>query len=894
MNTLVLRTDLSGNPTFRELLARVRERSLQAYAHQDVPFERLVEMLNPTRALSHHPVFQVMLAWDDTAQGDIEMPGLAVRPEFIETGTARMDLAFSLSEHRDGADAGVSGVVEFRTDVFERSSVESLIARWIRILEAVAVDPDMRVGAIDLLGEDERHRVLVEWNDPDPDPDPDAVAENMTVPELFARQVERVPDAVAVVCGDRSLTYAELDRESNRLARVLISRGVGPETVVAVALPRSADLIVALLGVLKAGGAYLPIDPGYPSDRLEFMLTDAAPVITVTDSDTAIMLPHNAISHLCLDTLGVDIVAEDGWGVVVQPQNLAYLTYTSGSTGVPKGVAITHRNVAAFVSKPVWRDGAHGSVLMHSSVAFDASTYEIWAPLTNGGRVVVAPPGRTDIATLTRVLAENGVTAAFLTTRLFELLLDECPDALASLHQVWTGGEEMPPEVFRRALRMCPRTRVVHVYGPTETTTFATCRAFEPAESFDGVSVPIGSALANMRVFVLDSWLSPVPIGVPGELHIAGAQLGRGYRGRAGLTASRFVADPFGPVGSRLYRTGDLVRWTASGELVFVGRVDDQVKVRGFRVELGEIESVLAAHPGVSQAVVVARDAGELGKQLVGYVVPGRTADVVDGGVVRRYVADRLPEFMVPATVVVLEGLPLTSNGKLDRRALPEPEFVSRVEYREPRDEQEQVLAGLFAEVLGLGRVGIDDNFFDLGGHSLLATRLISRIRTVLGVEVPIRTVFEAPTAARLAPMLGTAGSARAALTVQARPKWVPLSFAQTRLWFLHRLEGPSATYNMPIALRVVGVLDVSALRAAVGDVVARHEVLRTVFLETDGVPVQQVLEVGEVEVPVSVVDVEAGSWKRRWSGRCGMSSIWRVRSRCGSMCSVVGRPSTW
>ncbi|AQA24637.1 amino acid adenylation domain protein [Rhodococcus sp. MTM3W5.2] len=790
VNTWVLRVAVDSAVSFTRILAQVKQKALAAYANQDAPFELLVELLNPVRSPAHHPLFQVMLAFQNNESANLSFPDADLSWIPVSTGTSRMDLFFNIAD-ASSVDAelgsGWGGLVEYATDLFDLGTVETLVARFVRVLDQVVADPDGCVGSIDLLDETERQLVLKAWNDtavPVP---------HTTIPELFARQVERVPDAVAVVCGDRSLTYAELDRESNRLARVLISRGVGPETVVAVALPRSADLIVALLGVLKAGGAYLPIDPGYPSDRLEFMLTDAAPVITVTDSDTAIMLPHNAISHLCLDTLGVDIVAEDGWGVVVQPQNLAYLTYTSGSTGVPKGVAITHRNVAAFVSKPVWRDGAHGSVLMHSSVAFDASTYEIWAPLTNGGRVVVAPPGRTDIATLTRVLAENGVTAAFLTTRLFELLLDECPDALASLHQVWTGGEEMPPEVFRRALRMCPRTRVVHVYGPTETTTFATCRAFEPAESFDGVSVPIGSALANMRVFVLDSWLSPVPIGVPGELHIAGAQLGRGYRGRAGLTASRFVADPFGPVGSRLYRTGDLVRWTASGELVFVGRVDDQVKVRGFRVELGEIESVLAAHPGVSQAVVVARDAGELGKQLVGYVVPGRTADVVDGGVVRRYVADRLPEFMVPATVVVLEGLPLTSNGKLDRRALPEPEFVSRVEYREPRDEQEQVLAGLFAEVLGLGRVGIDDNFFDLGGHSLLATRLISRIRTVLGVEVPIRTVFEAPTAARLAPMLD-----RAAGTLYGIDVLLPLraTGSATPLFCIHPGGGLSWSYS--------------------------------------------------------------------------------------------------
>ncbi|RDI68116.1 non-ribosomal peptide synthetase [Nocardia pseudobrasiliensis] len=736
--------------------------------------------------------------------------------------------------------------LEFRTDVLDRSTVETLAERLARIFAQLAADPRIPVGSVDTLGLDERESVLRRWNETAVEfPD-------TTIIEQFRARVAADPDAVALVGGNEELSYGELDARASRLARVLVSRGVGPDAIVAVALPRSPELIVALLAVLRAGGGYLPIDPAYSSDRVAFILGEAAPVVLVTDKSTANDLPHSAVPRLYLDT--VDLRSGPGFDgpLTVRPHNTAYLIYTSGSTGVPKGVAVTHRNVVAFANKPQWRDGSHDRVLMHSSIAFDASTYEIWVPLLCGGRVVLAPSNHDDLAALGRTLVDNGVTAAFFTTRLFELVIEQSPEAFAGLRQVWVGGEEISSKLLRRAMSRCPDTHIVNVYGPTETTTFAVNHLFEAGAPFAGAAVPIGSALANVRVYVLDSWLAPTPVGVAGELYIAGSHVARGYRGQAGSTASRFVADPFDAAGGRLYRTGDVVRWNADGQLEFVGRVDDQVKIRGFRVEPGEVEAALAQHPSVSRAVVSVRDTGAGGKQLIGYVVSGGSE--LDGRDVRRWVADRLPEFMVPAVVLVIESIPLTANGKLDRAALPEPEFASSAEFRAPGSERERVLAELFGEILGRERIGVDDNFFELGGHSLLATRLVSRIRAELGIEVAIRTVFDAPTVSRLATRLDPGARVRPALSTRPRPQVVPLSFAQRRLWFIHRMEGPSATYNIPLAARLTGVFDASAFAAAVGDVVARHESLRTIFVDVDGVPAQRVLDA--VDVPVTVTDV--------------------------------------
>ncbi|WP_405164219.1 amino acid adenylation domain-containing protein [Nocardia sp. NBC_01499] len=852
VNTWVLRATVSPAASFTEILAGVRAKALAAYENQDAPFELLVELLNPARSAAHHPLFQVLLTLQNSTLPTLELPGVGVEPLAPTSTTSRFDLTFNIGDAptgaRNDAPAGWDGYIEYATELFDRSTVEAMAGRLVRTLRKMVSDTDTAVGSIDILDTDERDLVLHRWNNTTA-----SIDDNATVVGMFHEQVVATPDAVAVLCADTELSYKELDVRADRLAQVLISRGVAPDTIVAVALPRSVPLIVALLAVLKAGGGYLPIDPAYPSDRLAFILTDAAPVVIVTDHDTAQALPHNTIPRLYPDALDTTGMTGGDRTVSVRSDNLAYLIYTSGSTGVPKGVAVTHRNVANLAAQ-AWAAGPGERVLVHSSIAFDASTYEIWPALTSGGAIVLATEQRSDPAEIAALVAARSVTKMFSTPALLSVLLDRVealPDnPFESLTQVIAGGAELTSGLARRLNTSTAGVRVTNGYGPTETTVFATVFAADVVSDRD-TTVPIGSALANVRVFVLDSWLMPVPVGVAGELYVAGAQLARGYHERAGLTAARFVADPFDQAGGRLYRTGDVVRWNSTGQLEFAGRVDDQVKIRGFRVEPGEVETVLAQHPSVSNAVLVARDT-DGGKQLVGYVVA--TANGLAGADVRGFAAERLPEYMVPTVIMVIDSVPLTANGKLDRAALPEPELVSSVRYRAPGTLQEQMLAALFAEILGRDRVGVDDSFFELGGHSLLATRLASRIRVVLGVEVPIRTVFDAPTVAQLATRLDAGVRIRPALSIRQRPAVVPLSYAQQRLWFIHRLEGPSATYNMALAVRLYGV-DVSALTAAVNDVITRHESLRTIFVTADGVPSQRVLDPGSIEVPVTVIE---------------------------------------
>ena len=867
INTLVLRTDTSGDPSFRQLLGRVRETALGAYSHQDVPFEYLVEVLNPTRSLSHHPLFQVMLALYSSLESTLELPGLAVEGvEAGDTATSRFDLSISLSERRgaDGTPLGISGGVEYSSDLFDAATVEGLMARWGRLLQAAAANPDVPLSRVDLLTPAERRRVLVEYNSEVQGTGVQGLPCNgkqalraESASARFEAQVQATPQAPALWAGGEVLSYAELNARANHLARRLLISGVRPESGVALLLERSAELAVALLAVVKAGGVYVPLDERYPLSRMEFILRETGVAVLLVDARHANEALPQGAAVLVVEPGPLEDPGNPG--IVCHADQAAYVMYTSGSTGTPKGIAITHRGLLDFAADACWRNGHHQRVLWNSPIAFDASVYEFWVTLLGGRQVVAAPVGDMDGEVLGRLAAETGLTAAFFTAALLNLIVEDDPARFAPLSEVWTGGEAAAPTSMQRVLDACPGIVLVNAYGPAEATTIASFHALRPPHSALGGTVPIGRPMPGVRAYILDEGLQPLPESVAGELYLAGVGLARGYVGQPGLTAERFVADPFadqfGGVGSRMYRTGDRVLWNAQGEIEFVGRADSQVKIRGFRIEPGEIEAMLSGHPEVAQAAVVVREDRPGEKRLVAYAVPA-TCLAVEASALREWLKQQLPEYMVPTAVMVMESLPLTTNGKLDRKALPAPDLAATVAGRQPRTPREALLCDLFAEVLDLPRVGIDDDFFELGGHSLLATRLVSRVRANLGVELALRSLFEHPTVAGLAAQLQRedAGPVRLALTAQARPDFIPLSFAQQRLWFLHQFEGPSATYNIPLAMRLSGTLDRAALESALADVATRHESLRTVFSQREGTPHQLILspEVGKPALVVS------------------------------------------
>ncbi|MEU2024125.1 amino acid adenylation domain-containing protein, partial [Streptomyces sp. NPDC016469] len=832
VNTLVLRTDLSGDPTFRELVERVRETDLAAYANQDVPFERLVEILNPVRSMARHPLAQVTLALEDNDAPVLDLPGLTATARNLETDTAKFDLSFRLGERftDDGRPAGVEIRIEYALDLFDPATARTIGDRFLRLFDAVTTDPDTRIGAVDVLSADERQRTLVTWNDTARD------VPYATTPELFARQVRSTPDATALVFEDTALTYRELDDRAARLARLLHERGVRRGDRVAVALGRSVGTIVSLLATMKAGAAYVPVDPAYPAERIAYILGDARPALVLSDTAQRTALPDDGPRLLLLDDTRLPADGLDP--APLTPLDAAYVIYTSGSTGRPKGVVVSHTGVASMAAahRDAFGGGEGQRVLQFSSPSFDASIWEILATLLCGSTLVLAPAERLAAGEpLARLLADQRVTHATLPPVVLAAMGDaRLPDGMTLV----TAGEACSPELVAR---WSEGRRMVNAYGPTESTVCASMSA--PLRPGTGAP-PIGRPITNTRVYVLDASLQPVPAGVPGELYLTGAALARGYLGRPGLTAERFTADPHGAPGDRMYRTGDLVRWTDDGELRYLGRVDDQVKIRGFRIELGEIEGVLLGHESVAQGTVVVREDHPGDKRLVAYAVPASgTADPAE---LRAHIAAALPDYMVPAAVLLLDALPVTTNGKLDRRALPAPDFTASGDGRAPRTHRENLLCGLFAEVLGLERVTVDDSFFDLGGHSLLATRLISRIRSVLGVELTVRALFETPTVAALAAVLDDAEGAREPLRPRERPAEIPLSHAQRRLWFLAHLEGPSGTYNLGLSLRLRGNPDPAALEAALADVAARHEALRTLFPDVDGRPRQLVLDASD------------------------------------------------
>ena len=745
INTLVMRGDLAGNPTLRQLLDRVRAAAVDAYAN-DVPFEKLVEELQPERSLSHPPLFQAMFALERAPLESVTWPGFKLTQLELDSGTAKFDLTLYMVE---GA-GGLTARMEYNTDLFDPATIQRMLTHFKSLLEGIARDPDQHLSDLPLLTERERHQVLVEWNRTEA-----GYPRDKTIHELFEAQAARTPDAVAVVSGDQSLTYRALDGGANQVAHHLRKLGVQPETLVGTCLDRSLGTMVGLLGVLKAGGAYVPLDPTYPKERLAFMLKDSRVPVLLSQRRLLDALPRGKARRVCLDSEWKLISREsrEKPPTPATAENLAYVIYTSGSTGNPKGVQIPHRAVVNFLNSMRREPGlsSDDALLALTTLSFDIAGLELFLPLTVGARVVLATREEaSDAAQLAAKIASNSITVVQATPATWRLLLDSRWQGSKSL-KILSGGEALSRELADRLLERC--AELWNLYGPTETTIWSSAARIEPGAG----PIVIGRPIANTQFYVLDRYFQPVPMGVPGELFIGGDGLARGYLNRPELTDGKFIRDPFnGNPAARLYRTGDLARRLPDGNIELLGRTDYQVKIRGYRIELGEIEAMLLQFPKVREAVVIAREDTPADKRLVAYLTTYQQT-TVSLNELRRFLREKLPDYLVPTAFVMLEKLPLTPNGKVDRRALPAPENNRpklETTFAAPRAGLEQTLAAIWEEVLSIENPGVNDNFFDLGGHSLQVVRVQTRLRERLGADLPVLKLFEYPTIRSLAGFL--------------------------------------------------------------------------------------------------------------------------------------------
>ncbi|MEJ1929778.1 amino acid adenylation domain-containing protein, partial [Nostoc sp. NIES-2111] len=899
VNTLVMRTDLAGNPSFSELLGRVRFMAMEAYTHQDLPFEMLVEALQPERNLSYTPLFQVMFVLQNAPISELELTGLTVSRLPIRGTTSRFDLTLSM----EYTPTGLVGWWEYNTDLLDASTIERMTNHFVTLLEGIIANPEQRISQLPLLTTVEQQQLLVEWNDTEVD-----YPLHKCIHQLFEEQVELTPDAVAVEFQNQQLTYKQLNYRANQLAHYLRFWGVGADVLVGLCVERSLEMVIGLLGILKAGGAYVPLDPEYPSDRLSFILEDTQVKVLLTQQRLIDRLPSNQARVICLDT-EAEVISQCSTDNIisgVQPNNLVYIIYTSGSTGKPKGIAMSQ---LALCNHILWhRDNlkiTRAKTLQFASVSFDVSFQEIFTTWCSGGTLfLITEELRRDALALLGFLQEKQIQRMFLPVvglqQLAEVALGN--DIVnTGLREIITSGEQLQitPAISGWLSKLTDIT-LHNQYGPSESH-LATSYTLPDAIYTWPLLPSIGRPISNTQIYILDKYLQPVPVGVPGEVYIAGALLAQGYFNRPELTQEKFIPNPFVkaegrrqkaggrrqeaegrrqevggeiftqhglnaplPLTAVLYKTGDLARYLPDGKLESLGRIDNQVKIRGFRIELGEVEAVLGQLSDVQASCAVVREDTPGDKRLVAYIVPQPEQTVVVSEV-RNFLKEKLPEYMVPSAIVILEALPLSANRKLDRRALPAPDLHNQLsdQYVAPRNPIEEIVSVIWAQVLKVERVGIHDNFFELGGHSLLATQLVSRVRSSLNVELPLRSLFAAPTVAELSQhiqQLQQQDLTTSAILPRTRNAELPLSYAQQRLWFLDKLNPNSPFYNLLVALRLDGTLNRTALQQSLQEIIYRHEALRTNFITVNGEPVQvikeQRIESREQEI-LSIVDLQ-------------------------------------
>ena len=879
VNTLALRADLRGDPCFKDVIVTVGNASFEAFSHVDIPFEQVVDAVDPQRSLGHSPLFQAMFALQNAPMGRLDLSG--VRLEAVEPShaTSKFDLSLSLApsdSQARGAQSELIGEWEYSTALFDASTIERMSRHWINLLSAAVEDPSMRLSQLPLMDAAERRMVLQDWNSRASIEPP-----RQSVVGMFEEQVRRTPTATAVVFQGASLSYQELNERANRLARRLAVLDVQRETAVGLGMQRCLDSVVGLLAILKSGGAYLPLDPSHPAERLAGIVDDAGAGVVITRSEYSNEPWARAARTVLIDLQQPEIEcrSDDNPGVEIDPDQIAYVIYTSGSTGLPKGVQVPHRSIAYHCLQDValFQLGPEDRQMQFAACSFDASLEETLPPLLAGASVHLLPSDMWDAARIAQTIERDGLTLAHFPPATWQQWIrhqsgPEARDA-SSLRLVLVGGDVVPAQDVPQAMRAVPAP-LLNAYGPTETTI--TSVVYQVPSGWKGHRLPIGRPLPGRSAYLVEPSGFPAPLGVRGELQLGGLGLARGYSDRPALTAQAFVPDPYsGRPGARLYRTGDMVRFLCDGSIDYLGRCDRQVKLRGFRIEPGEIEKVLGEHPGVGEATVILRRDAKGESMLAAYFVAS-TETPVDAEQLRSHLQSRLPAYMVPTALVELDELPLSSSGKIDRKALPAPDWSAlwQADAVQPRNPVEEILAGIWSQVLGLGEVGIYDDFFERGGHSLLATQIVSRVRDAFGIQMPVRQVFASPTVAEFAKSLRDSDEGNRSeapppiaplgrsVSTPGQDEGLPLSFAQERLWFLDQLEVGGAEYNMFAALRLDGPLSAPALSASIGEILRRHEALRTSFHQVDGVPRQQAA--ADFEAPLIQADLRRLPKQRR------------------------------